>query len=81
MNEIKFSAVHPVCLSNDAERQQATRTLLLQVLDRFSFGDSTILSTLRGNARILAFNYWFTYCVLKHKKRRFQALDTPEPAT
>jgi len=30
-----------------------------------------------GEARILLFNYWFTYCVLKARKPKFQQLQPP----
>jgi hypothetical protein len=30
-----------------------------------------------GEARILLFNYWFTYCVLKARKPKFQQLEQP----
>lgn len=47
---------------------------MLQVLQRMTYGDSTLRETLQGQGRVLLFNYWLTYCVLKAKKPRFQPL-------
>lgn len=42
-----------------------------------TYGDSTLRKTLQGQGRVLLFNYWLTYCVLKAKKPRFQPLLPP----
>ena len=47
-----------------------------------TYGDSTLRKTLQGQGRVLLFNYWLTYCVLKAKKPRFQPLlPLTAPAT
>lgn len=48
-----------------------------QVLQRMSYGNSSLWKTLQGQGRVLLFNYWLTYCVLKAKKPRFQPLLSP----
>lgn len=45
-----------------------------------TYGDSTLRKTLQGQGRVLLFNYWLTYCVLKAKKPRFQQLLPPTEA-
>ena len=47
------------------------------MLQRMTYGDSTLRKTLQGQGRVLLFNYWLTYCVLKAKKPRFQPLLPP----
>ena len=44
------------------------------------YGDSTVRRSMLGQGRVLLFNYWLTYCVLKAKKPRFQALLSPSAA-
>ena len=44
------------------------------------YGDSTVRRSLLGQGRVLFFNYWLTYCVLKAKKPRFQPLMPPSAA-
>jgi len=51
-----------------------------QVLQRMGYGDSTVRKSLLGQGRVLLFNYWLTYCVLKAKKPRFQPLLSPSAA-
>ena len=51
-----------------------------QVLQRMGYGDSTVRKALLGQGRVLLFNYWLTYCVLKAKKPRFQPLLPPSAA-
>ncbi|KAK9792241.1 hypothetical protein WJX73_003742 [Symbiochloris irregularis] len=48
-----------------------------EALQRLTFQDLTVRSTLAAQARVLAFNYWFTYCVLKARRPRFQQLESP----
>ena len=47
----------------------------LQVLTRLGFKDSSVGKTARAQARVLAFNYWLTYCILKAKKPAFQRME------
>ncbi|CAL8467764.1 g7302 [Coccomyxa elongata] len=49
-----------------------------QVLQRLGFSDSSVAKTARAQARVLAFNYWLTYCILKAKKPAFQRME-PAP--
>lgn len=52
-----------------------------QVLERSSWGDSTVLKTVISQSRILAFNYLATYAILTLRKPRFeklQAVDVEE---
>ena len=53
---------------------------LTQVLKRMGYGKSTVRKSLLGQGRVLLFNYWLTYCVLKAKKPRFQPLLPPSAA-
>ncbi|BDA42587.1 Protein white [Coccomyxa sp. Obi] len=46
-----------------------------QVLQRLGFSDSSVAKTARAQARVLAFNYWLTYCILKAKKPAFQRME------
>ena len=49
--------------------------LWTQVLQRLGFQQSTVSKTLRAQTRILLFNYWATYCILKAKKPNFQPME------
>ena len=49
----------------------------MQVLQRLSFQDSSVSKAMAGEVRILLFNYWFTYCVLRARKPKFQTLESP----
>lgn len=51
------------------------------VLNWLSFGHTSIRKTLGSEARILAFYYWMTYCILKAGKPKFQPVEPPPPAT
>ena len=44
------------------------------MLQRMGYGNSTVRKSLLGQGRVLLFNYWLTYCVLKAKKPQFQPL-------
>ena len=46
-----------------------------QVLQRLAFEESTVTNTLKAQTRILLFNYWVTYCILKAKKPKFQPMQ------
>lgn len=48
-----------------------------QVLDRLKFGSSSVQTTLQRQARILLFNYWITYKILKAKSPKFQKMEAP----
>lgn len=48
-----------------------------QALARIGFGNSTVPKLALGQGRLLLFNYWLTYHVLKARKPRFQPLDLP----
>jgi hypothetical protein len=50
------------------------------VLNWLSFGHTSIPKTLGSEARILAFYYWLTYCILKAGKPRFEAVQAPAAA-
>jgi len=47
------------------------------VLNWLSFGHTSIPKTLGSEARILAFYYWLTYCILKAGKPKFEAIQSP----
>ncbi len=49
--------------------------LLAQVLQRLGFEDSSVSKTVRAQTRILLFNYWVTYCILKARKPNFQPME------
>lgn len=53
---------------------------MVQVLQRMTYGDGTLRKTLQGQGRVLLFNYWLTYSVLKAMKPRFQPLLPPSEA-
>lgn len=46
-----------------------------QVLQRISWGDSTVMKTIASQCRVLSFYYLFTYAVLTLKKPRFEKLQ------
>eukprot|EP00177_Eucheuma_denticulatum_P001468 GFKZ01002636.1.p1 GENE.GFKZ01002636.1~~GFKZ01002636.1.p1 ORF type:complete len:690 (+),score=80.33 GFKZ01002636.1:234-2303(+) len=46
-----------------------------QVLQRVSWGDSTVMKTVASQCRVLSFYYLFTYAVLTLKKPRFEKLQ------
>lgn len=50
------------------------------VLNWLSFGHTSIPKTLGSEARILAFYYWLTYCILKAGKPKFEAIQAPAAA-
>lgn len=50
------------------------------VLNWLSFGHTSIPKTLGAEARILAFYYWLTYCILKAGKPKFEAIQAPAAA-
>lgn len=47
------------------------------MLNWLSFGHTSIPKTLGSEARILAFYYWLTYCILKAGKPKFEAIQAP----
>ncbi|KAK9823842.1 hypothetical protein WJX72_005871 [[Myrmecia] bisecta] len=51
-----------------------------QVLDRYSFYDRSVGQAALSQGRILLFNYWLTYCILKAKKPRYLTMETPKAA-
>lgn len=50
------------------------------MLNWLSFGHTSIPKTLGAEARILAFYYWLTYCILKAGKPKFEAIQAPTAA-
>lgn len=48
-----------------------------EVLDRLSFGNSSVSKSARGLTRVMLFNYWLTYSVLKAKRPKFQRMRAP----
>ncbi|KAK9866000.1 hypothetical protein WJX84_002019 [Apatococcus fuscideae] len=48
-----------------------------QALQRVGFGDASPGGSARAMGRILLFNYWVTYCILKSKRPKFQPLEAP----
>ena len=52
----------------------------MQVLDRLSFGKSTVSKSARGLTRVMLFNYWLTYSVLKAKRPKFEHMRAPTSA-
>lgn len=46
-----------------------------QVLQRLGFEGSTVTKTMKAQTRILLFNYWITYCILKARKPKFQPME------
>lgn len=53
---------------------------LMQVLDRLSFGNSSVKGSAVGLTRVMLFNYWLTYSVLKAKKPKFARMRVPTSA-
>ena len=51
--------------------------MALQVLDRLSFGESSVSRSAKGLTRVMLFNYWLTYSVLKAKRPKFQRMRLP----
>nr|ATB19617.1 putative ABCG7 [Juniperus indica] len=49
-----------------------------QVLERLSFGGSSVGDSLAQEGCILLFWYWMTYVLLKTKKPKYQALEIPQ---
>ena len=50
---------------------------MAQVLDRLSFRNSSVSKSARGLTRVMLFNYWLTYSVLKAKRPKFQRMRAP----
>ncbi|KAL3139516.1 hypothetical protein ABBQ38_003839 [Trebouxia sp. C0009 RCD-2024] len=51
-----------------------------EVLDRLSFGNSSVKKSALGLTRVMLFNYWLTYSVLKAKKPKFERMRAPTSA-
>lgn len=49
-----------------------------QVLERLTWGDSTVAKPITSLARIVAFNYLATFAILTMKKPRFQTMADPD---
>ena len=49
------------------------------MLRRLGFEDSSVGKTVAAQARVLAFFYWTTYCILKAAKPRFQHMEPLAP--
>ena len=47
------------------------------MLDRLSFGTSSVKDSALGLTRVMLFNYWLTYSVLKAKKPKFERMRVP----
>lgn len=50
---------------------------MAQVLHRLGFDQSSVPKTLKAQTRLLLFNYWATYCILKARRPKFVALEPP----
>jgi len=50
---------------------------LAQVLSRIGYGQSTVASTCVSLGRILAFQYWLTFHLLKGQQPQFQPMLAP----
>ncbi|KAK9828034.1 hypothetical protein WJX81_003580 [Elliptochloris bilobata] len=48
-----------------------------QVLRRLGFEGTSVAKTANSQARVILFNYWVTYCILKARKPRFARLEPP----
>ncbi|EFN58398.1 hypothetical protein CHLNCDRAFT_56833 [Chlorella variabilis] len=48
-----------------------------EVLERLSFGDSSLRRTLASQGRIMLTYYWLTYCILVRKQPKYQPLMMP----
>ena len=53
------------------------RSLQLQVLERLSFGDSSVGEALSQEIRIALVWYWLTYVLLKRNKAKYQIMEAP----
>lgn len=53
--------------------------VILQALERLSFGGSRISDTVMAQSRILLFWYCTTYLLLEKKKPKYQQLELPNP--
>ena len=49
------------------------------VLERLSFGGSSVRGTLINQGRISLFYYWCTFCILRARRPRYQRLLPPLP--
>eukprot|EP00172_Hildenbrandia_rubra_P000352 Plantae.Rhodophyta-Hildenbrandia_rubra.ctg1164.p1 GENE.Plantae.Rhodophyta-Hildenbrandia_rubra.ctg1164~~Plantae.Rhodophyta-Hildenbrandia_rubra.ctg1164.p1 ORF type:complete len:705 (+),score=135.10 Plantae.Rhodophyta-Hildenbrandia_rubra.ctg1164:300-2414(+) len=56
----------------------AGKTTGEQVLQRLSYGDSTVAKACMSQARVLAFNYLLTFSLLKLKKPEFRDCSVPK---
>lgn len=52
---------------------------MAQVLHRLGFDQSSVPKTLKAQTRLLLFNYWATYCILKARRPKFVPLEAPLP--
>jgi ABC-type multidrug transport system ATPase subunit len=50
-----------------------------QVLERLSFGGSSVKGAVNQELRIALFWYWLTYVLLKRNKAKYQVLEAPAP--
>lgn len=48
-----------------------------QALSRVGFGNKTVPKSLIRQGRVLLFNYWACYCLLKARKPKFQKMESP----
>lgn len=51
----------------------------MQVLHRLGFDKSSVAKSLKAQTRVLLFNYWATYCILKARRPKFVVLQNPLP--
>lgn len=49
----------------------------MQALQRVGFGDASVRSSTKAMGRILLFNYWLTFSILRSKRPKFQPLEAP----
>ncbi len=47
------------------------------MLDRLSFANTSVRQSALHQGRIVLFNYWLVYCLLKSGKPAFQELEAP----
>ena len=52
-----------------------------QVLERLSFGGSSVKNAVNQELRIALFWYWLTYVLLNRNKAKYQVLEAPTPVT
>lgn len=52
-------------------------SLQLQVLERLSFGESSVGEALSQEIRIALVWYWLTYVILKRNKAKYQTMEAP----